>query len=300
MVSGPLLYSPNSCKNLKPHLIRADWDPEARVWVATSDDVPGLATEADTLEALSFRQAGAPGAGAIGSQRRAQTGRSAQALLRLETCVPTRLKRVWRSTFGTESCGATALLASGDASSDQARSTRPSCFFQPRRESIPVGGSIPSFFSKEKFRWIHRSSTTVFNSTTHAATRSTTSTRPTPLWTRPRQLGASRFQFRAADGQCLQVEKHLGQWSREDGKPLGVVQRAIDSQAYVAILARAAEREAVPAGQADPALDREHAVCDLLALRSIQDCRGRPNFDHPCRLNIDQGWKAASSAAVCG
>ena len=37
----------------KIHFIRADWDPEAGVWVATSDDVPGLATEADTLEELS-------------------------------------------------------------------------------------------------------------------------------------------------------------------------------------------------------------------------------------------------------
>lgn len=33
-------------------LIQAEWDPEAEVWVASSDDVPGLATEADTLEAL--------------------------------------------------------------------------------------------------------------------------------------------------------------------------------------------------------------------------------------------------------
>lgn len=35
--------------------IRAEWDDEADVWVATSDDVPGLATEADTLEALSSK-----------------------------------------------------------------------------------------------------------------------------------------------------------------------------------------------------------------------------------------------------
>lgn len=35
--------------------IRAEWDEEADVWVATSDDVPGLATEADTLEALSAK-----------------------------------------------------------------------------------------------------------------------------------------------------------------------------------------------------------------------------------------------------
>jgi predicted RNase H-like HicB family nuclease len=33
--------------------VHADWDPEAGVWVATSDDVPGLATEASTIEALT-------------------------------------------------------------------------------------------------------------------------------------------------------------------------------------------------------------------------------------------------------
>ena len=32
-------------------IVRAEWDDEAKVWVATSDDV-GLATEAETLEAL--------------------------------------------------------------------------------------------------------------------------------------------------------------------------------------------------------------------------------------------------------
>ncbi len=36
----------------KPLFIRAEWDEEAMVWVATSDDVPGLATEAATMEAL--------------------------------------------------------------------------------------------------------------------------------------------------------------------------------------------------------------------------------------------------------
>jgi predicted RNase H-like HicB family nuclease len=35
--------------------VQADWDPEAGVWVATSDDVPGLATEADTIETLTDR-----------------------------------------------------------------------------------------------------------------------------------------------------------------------------------------------------------------------------------------------------
>ncbi|WIM05410.1 MAG: DUF1902 domain-containing protein [Candidatus Nitricoxidivorans perseverans] len=37
------------------YFIRAEWDDEASVWVATSDDVPGLATEADTLEVLSAK-----------------------------------------------------------------------------------------------------------------------------------------------------------------------------------------------------------------------------------------------------
>lgn len=33
-------------------LVRATWDAEAKVWVATSDDVPGLATEAATQAEL--------------------------------------------------------------------------------------------------------------------------------------------------------------------------------------------------------------------------------------------------------
>jgi predicted RNase H-like HicB family nuclease len=36
----------------KPFYVHAEWDAEAHVWVATSDEVPGLATEADTTEAL--------------------------------------------------------------------------------------------------------------------------------------------------------------------------------------------------------------------------------------------------------
>ena len=36
----------------KPLFIRAEWDEEAMVWVATSDDVPGLATESVTMEDL--------------------------------------------------------------------------------------------------------------------------------------------------------------------------------------------------------------------------------------------------------
>jgi predicted RNase H-like HicB family nuclease len=32
--------------------VEASWDPDAGVWVGTSEDVPGLVTEADTIEAL--------------------------------------------------------------------------------------------------------------------------------------------------------------------------------------------------------------------------------------------------------
>ena len=38
--------------NIKPFFVRAEWDEEAGVWVATSDDVPGLATEEENLEKL--------------------------------------------------------------------------------------------------------------------------------------------------------------------------------------------------------------------------------------------------------
>ena len=36
----------------KPLFVRVELDEEAKVWVATSDDVPGLATEEDTMEDL--------------------------------------------------------------------------------------------------------------------------------------------------------------------------------------------------------------------------------------------------------
>jgi len=37
---------------VKPFFLRAEWDQEASVWVATSDDVPGLVTEEATIEGL--------------------------------------------------------------------------------------------------------------------------------------------------------------------------------------------------------------------------------------------------------
>lgn len=36
----------------QPLVVRALWDEEAKVWVASSDDVPGLATEASTWDKL--------------------------------------------------------------------------------------------------------------------------------------------------------------------------------------------------------------------------------------------------------
>ena len=55
LVSGSSVRNPNSTLSVmnKLFFIRAEWDEEAAVWVATSDDVPGLATEAATMEALS-------------------------------------------------------------------------------------------------------------------------------------------------------------------------------------------------------------------------------------------------------
>jgi predicted RNase H-like HicB family nuclease len=39
--------------NLTRFQVEAFWDREAQVWVAESDDVPGLVTEADTIEELT-------------------------------------------------------------------------------------------------------------------------------------------------------------------------------------------------------------------------------------------------------
>ena len=40
---------------MQPLKINAQWDEEANVWVATSDDVDGLAIEAGTIDALIER-----------------------------------------------------------------------------------------------------------------------------------------------------------------------------------------------------------------------------------------------------
>jgi predicted RNase H-like HicB family nuclease len=42
----------------RPVVIHADWDAEAGVWVATTPDIRGLVTEADTIEALRAKLPG--------------------------------------------------------------------------------------------------------------------------------------------------------------------------------------------------------------------------------------------------
>jgi len=42
----------------RPIVIHADWDPEASVWVATTNDLRGLVTEADSIEALRAKLPG--------------------------------------------------------------------------------------------------------------------------------------------------------------------------------------------------------------------------------------------------
>lgn len=37
------------------YVVKAEWDAEAKVWVATSDDIPGLVTEAATWDELVRR-----------------------------------------------------------------------------------------------------------------------------------------------------------------------------------------------------------------------------------------------------
>ena len=42
----------------RPIVIHADWDPDAAVWVATTQDLRGLVTEADSIEALRAKLPG--------------------------------------------------------------------------------------------------------------------------------------------------------------------------------------------------------------------------------------------------
>lgn len=40
---------------MKSIVVRAFWDAEAKVWAASSEDVPGLATEAETIDGLTAK-----------------------------------------------------------------------------------------------------------------------------------------------------------------------------------------------------------------------------------------------------
>ena len=42
----------------RPIVVHADWDPEAAVWVATTQDLRGLVTEAESIEALRAKLPG--------------------------------------------------------------------------------------------------------------------------------------------------------------------------------------------------------------------------------------------------
>lgn len=42
----------------RPIIVHADWDPEASVWIATTQDVRGLVTEAESIEALRAKLPG--------------------------------------------------------------------------------------------------------------------------------------------------------------------------------------------------------------------------------------------------
>jgi predicted RNase H-like HicB family nuclease len=41
--------------NQQTYRVEAFWDGDAEVWIAESEEIPGLATEAETIEALSAK-----------------------------------------------------------------------------------------------------------------------------------------------------------------------------------------------------------------------------------------------------
>ena len=47
----------------RPLVVHADWDPEAGVWVATTQDIRGLVTEAVSIEALRAKGAASENVG---------------------------------------------------------------------------------------------------------------------------------------------------------------------------------------------------------------------------------------------
>jgi len=53
--AGLLFHAGTRSAAQQVYIVTAEWDAEAAVWVATSEDVPGLATGADTFEALAAK-----------------------------------------------------------------------------------------------------------------------------------------------------------------------------------------------------------------------------------------------------
>lgn len=54
---GDFYTLPEGLKMPKLLFVRGEWDAQAAVWVATSDDVPGLATESETIFNIRTRSA---------------------------------------------------------------------------------------------------------------------------------------------------------------------------------------------------------------------------------------------------
>ena len=54
-MSGPSSSPAGTRTVTNLYVVRAEWDADAAVWVASSDDVPGLVTEAETREALEAK-----------------------------------------------------------------------------------------------------------------------------------------------------------------------------------------------------------------------------------------------------
>jgi predicted RNase H-like HicB family nuclease len=51
-------WLPKDSAMSRPIVVHADWDSEAQVWVATTQDIRGLVTEAESIEALRAKLPG--------------------------------------------------------------------------------------------------------------------------------------------------------------------------------------------------------------------------------------------------
>jgi hypothetical protein len=79
--------------------------------------------------------------------------------------------------------------------------------------------------------------------------------------------------------------------------------KAAADAAQVAEAAQPTIREAVERFTAQHIVGKKSAPATryrLQRLVAVIGCWRRPNIDHPCRLNIDQGWKAGRWTVGCG